>query len=174
VVVAELRALRRKYVEIVRLREQALRDPTLDPRREMAALALEFPGALREADEIPMDELLRRVDALAATEAGTGAVAPWMHAIARFHALTRGALCAKRWLRGRKAVDATLLPTFDREVHALCYGVDAAAWREALPELANPPRGRVTELVFERLGVELGVGAPEARALVFTYRRGRD
>ena len=167
----EIAALRRKYEEIVRLREQALAHPDRDPRRELSALAAEFPGALREADELPMEELRRRVAALAASERGTADVEPWMAIIARFHALTRGALCAKRWLEGRKQVDATTVARFEHEVSGLCYATDAHAWRNFLPRLATPPRGRVSELVFERMAEELTLASDEVRVLVFGASR---
>jgi hypothetical protein len=166
----DLAALQRKYQEIIRLREQALRDPAKDPRREMAELAAEFPGALREADELPMEELHVRLRALAAAEAGE-AVAPWMAVMTRFHALTRGALCAKKWLGGRKNVDDDVIVAFDAAVSALCYAADAAAWRDDLDRLASPPNGRVTELVFDRMSTELGLTSAELRDLVFVRRR---
>jgi hypothetical protein len=166
-------ALLRKYEEITRLRRVEAAGLGGDPRREMAALASEFPGALREADDLPMAELEARVDAL--REAVTGAVppAPWMQTMARFHALMRGALCAKRWLLGRKDVDAAVTKAFDAEAATLCYGDDAREWSAHLGRLASPPNGRVTELVFQRLADELGGDADQVRRVVFGERRSR-
>src|SRR4051812_10405817 len=86
-----------------------------DPRRAMAALACRFPGALREIDELPLQEITDRIDALRAAEADPAQELPWMRAIARFHALTRGALVAKKWLRGSRTPDfaafAAVVPT---------------------------------------------------------------
>ena len=173
----ELRALRRKYEEIVRLRQQGEcpegSDALREMRRGMAALAAEFPGALREADELSMGELLERVLALAEAEAGTAAVEPWMEAMARFHALTRGALCAKKWLRGRKQVDAEAAAAFLVAAHAFCYAAEASEWAEQLAQLATPPKGRLTEVVFDRMAIERGTSSDAVRRLVFLgLRRG--
>jgi hypothetical protein len=168
---SDLSALRRKYQEIIRLREQALLEPTRDPRREMVALADEFPGALREADELPMEELHQRLGALTAAESGAGSIALWMTAMTRFHALTRGALCAKKWLAGRKTVDDRLVRAFQDAMGTVGYAADAEAWRNDLARLASPPNGRVTELVFERMSTELGLTTEQVRLLVFAPRR---
>jgi hypothetical protein len=164
---SELGALREKYEEMLRLR---LEPSGADPRRAMAALASKFPGALREIDELPLETIIARVDELRASEAGAPE-ARWMEATHLFHALTRGALCAKRWLMGRKEIDDTVRAAFDREAGALCWGNDARGWREELARLASPPRGRVTELVYERMGVQLGISIHEARTLVFGASR---
>jgi hypothetical protein len=167
----DVAGLVRKYEEIVRLRRASEANPGHDPRRQMADLAAEFPGALREADELPMEELERRLEALREVETGALTPAAWMTTMARFHALTRGALCAKKWLRGRRVIDHAVTLAFDVEAAGLCYADDARAWRGELARLANPPRGRVTEVVFERMAVELGVEVDAVRREVFSERR---
>jgi hypothetical protein len=160
----DLAALQSKYEEMLRLR---LAPATLDPRRSMAALASRFPGSLRE---LPLDALRERLTALAA--AGRGApYAPWIEATHLFHVLTRGALCAKRWLGGRKVIDRATRDAFAREASSLCWGDDALTWKDDLELLAAPPRGRVTELVYERIAAHLGGTALEARILVFGLTR---
>jgi hypothetical protein len=141
-----------------------------DPRRAMAALASRFPGALREIDELPLETIVSRVEELRASEGGAPP-SRWMEASHLFHALTRGALCAKKWLAGRKQIDADVRATFDREVETLCWGDDARSWRDHLARLASPPRGRVTELVYEEMSKVLGVSSDEARVLVFGVSR---
>jgi HAMP domain-containing protein len=168
----ELAGLLRKYAEILRLRRLAARGDAGDPRRAMTALATEFPGALREADERTVDDLERRISELKAVLDGAPE-APWMHRMARFHALTRGALCAKRWLGGRKTIDADTASAFQAGVGALCYASDAREWTYDLERLASPPRGRVTELVFEKLAAELGVDIDDARRAVLDGRPAR-
>ncbi len=160
---AHVTELREKYEEMLRLRVEPSGG---DPRRAMAALASKFPGALREIDELPLETIIARVDELRASEAGAPE-ARWMEATHLFHALTRGALCAKRWLMGRKEIDDTIRAAFDREAGTLCWADDARSWGGELARLANPPRGRVTELVYERMGEQLGVSTHEARTLVF-------
>jgi hypothetical protein len=164
---SDLAALREKYEEMLRLR---LESSGADPRRAMAALASQFPGALREIDELPLETIAARVTDLRASERG-GPVARWMEATHLFHALTRGALCAKKWLAGRKDVGEEVRREFDREVGSLCWVDDARAWQADLARVASPPRGRVTELVYERMGAVLGVSPDEARTLVFGSAR---
>ena len=163
----EIKALRAKYEEMLRLR---LDTSGADPRRAMAALASQFPGALREIDDLPVDALRARTRELADAEAG-GSVALWMEAIHLFHVLTRGALCAKKWLGGRKVVDAAARPDFEREAGALCWGADALLWGADLARLASPPKGRVTELVYEAIGARLRVTAGDAKLLAFGVPR---
>jgi hypothetical protein len=163
----ELSDLRSKYTEMLRLRLEDQAGSGGDPRRSMAALAGKFPGALREIDELPLDTIRARIAALEAAETDAGLVEPWMQAMARFHALLRGALCVKRWLAGRSEVDAKVARAFVVDVESLCYADDARAWALDLARLASPPRGRVTELVYERVAKELAVTEEAARLLVF-------
>ncbi len=165
----DLAALREKYEEMLRLRVET---SGADPRRAMAALASRFPGSLREIDELPLDMIASRVTELRACEDGDGSpTARWMEAAHAFHALTRGALCAKKWLAGRKDIDYAVLAAFDREVGTLCWADEARSWREDLERLATPPRGRVTELVYERMGALFQISIDEAKVLVFGVPR---
>jgi hypothetical protein len=159
--------LHAKYMEMRRLRVLAVESPTTDPRECMAELAARFPGALREIDELPLHEIDARLAALSNASADLARVAPWMEATARFHELTRGVLAVKRWLAGKKDIEATDRAEFERIAHDLRHGSDAVAWREDLEAIANPPRGRVTDLVFARIARELAVTADDARRLVF-------
>jgi hypothetical protein len=173
---AVLDALRVKYVEMLAMRveDAAAQQETERVRPRMAELASRFPGALREIDELPMDEIRSRIAVLEQALAGARQVEPWMTAMARFHALTRGALCAKRWLAGRKQVDAQTEDAFERAADTLRFPVEARLWTHELAALANPPRGRVTDAVFERLAQELDTTAAALRRLVFgTPRRER-
>jgi hypothetical protein len=161
---ADLARLRAKYEEMLRLREEQTGE---DPRRALVALAGEFPGALREIDDLTLDEIRSRIASLARAEADPAEVVAWMRAVWRFHVLTRGALCAKKWLAGRKAIDREAEAAFAAARAALCWGEDAAAWDADLARLASPPRGRLTDLVFARLASELGIDERAARTLVF-------
>jgi hypothetical protein len=167
----ELLDLRAKYVEMLRLRVDDAAGSAADPRAAMAALARRFPGALREIDELPLDEIRARAEALQAAAAGLAKIEPWMAAMVLFHALTRGALAVKRWLAGRRDVDLDTTQAFALEVLELPHAADAMAWRADLARLASPPRGRVTDLVFERIARELGVSDDEARRLMFGVPR---
>ncbi len=163
----DLSELAGKYAEIVRLRlEHAAGDAT-DPRPSLARLAARFPGALREIDALPLAVLTARHDALLRAAEDPAAHAPWMSATIHFHRLARGALGAKRWLRGKKQVDAPLRAAFEEALVAGTLDRDASAWSERLQEVAAPPRGRITALVLARLAEELAVSVESARALIF-------
>jgi len=166
----DLAALLRKYEEIRRLRVASRGDPTADPRDAMAELAREFPGALREADDLPPVDLEARIAALRGALDGSGATARWMQATARFHALARGALSAKRWLRGRRSAGGALALLEEHELATHPFPEDARDWRDDLARVASPPGGRLTALVFDRLAVELGAPVAVLRLEVFGPR----
>lgn len=87
--------LLQKYREMQRLRV-AQRDGTLpDPREAMRELARQFPGALRELDEMPFEEIVRRVDHLSAVAEGAPPE-PWVEPLTRYHAWLRRELAARR------------------------------------------------------------------------------
>lgn len=175
--VTDLRALRDKYEEMLRLRvlHARARDDSdflePDPRAAMAELARAFPGALREIDELPIEVIRARIDELAVAENDTSSIAPWMHAQARFHALARGALAVKRWL-GARLLTPEVEASFAHALTAMGAGEreDAAAWSEQLAAIAKPPRGRLMELVHARLAAELGLDRTSAKALVLAPR----
>src|SRR5271165_4003571 len=104
----EARQLRDKYVEMVAMRvaHAAGQEEAADVRARMSALAARFPGALREIDDLDLVELRTRIAKLEGVLTGALPTEPWMEAVALFHKMTRGALCAKRWLSGRKRTDA--------------------------------------------------------------------
>jgi hypothetical protein len=167
-----LEDLRHKYLEILAMRSaHAAHATEAEARARMAALASRFPGALRELDDLELAEIARRSAALDAVLDATGQVEGWMEAVALFHALARGALCAKRWLLGRKHVDVALERAYDAAVSALAFPEDARAWSSELARIASPPRGRVTDAVFARVALQLGTSERQARFLVFGVPR---
>jgi hypothetical protein len=133
----------------------------------MAELSLRFPGALREIDELALEQIRQRLVSLDAALQGTGEVEAWMEAIALFHALARGALCAKRWLARRRRVDDEVERAFAAELPRLAFPEDARSWQGELKRIASPPRGRLTEVVFARMAHELRSTERELRLLVF-------
>jgi hypothetical protein len=140
-------------------------------RPRMAELARRFPGALRELDDLELLEIRRRLGALDAVLGEEGKIEPWMEALALFHSFARGALCAKQWLSGRKAVDRDVEQAFAVEVGSLLFPEEARAWTRELARIASPPLGRVTELVLARVAREMGTTEEEARGLVFGIPR---
>jgi hypothetical protein len=173
----ELTGLREKYVRmrVMRIAHDAGQEEADEVRRAMADLAFRFPGSLREIDDLELAEIERRIDRLEAAMAGTLPVEPWMQAIALFHRFARGAICAKRWLGGRRCVTPELAAAFRADSAALPHPREAVDWEPHLGALASPPRGRWTELVYDRIAAELHVTSAEARRLTFgtSARTGR-
>ncbi len=167
---ADLRALRSKYERMLTLRllharareEPGFEEP--DPRRELASLAAEFPGALREIDELPLATIRARIGALLAAESRATAE-PWMEAWHLVHTLARGALATKRWLGKRRAITPAHQEAFLEAIDARDLPRDALAWEHDLVAIARPPRGRVMDLVYARAAAELGVDVARVRAL---------
>jgi len=161
----DIAALLEKYEAILRLRTT----PIAAPRAAMIALAEKFPGALRELDEMPESEVNRRIAEL--KQMAVDAAPRWAVAIALFHRETRGALCAKKWLGKRRAVTPDMVAMFEAEAGSLCFAEEANGWKSDLSKLASPPRGRVTDLVYERIAAELAVTVEEAKSLAFPSRQ---
>ncbi|MGH7294961.1 MAG: hypothetical protein ACRELB_08510 [Polyangiaceae bacterium] len=165
----DLEGLRAKYLEMLSMRVEhaaGSEESQAAVRARMAELAAVYPGALREIDALELGEIRRRVARLEEVLHGRVQVEPWMEAMARFHALTRGALCAKRWLGGRKSVDGAVRRHFASAAATLRFPEDARSWAADLARVAAPPRGRLTELVLARLAEELGTTERAARRLV--------
>lgn len=130
---ARLRELAEKYATLAAMRR---REAEGDPPYENAfyqRLAARFPGALKELDRLPLDEIDRRAAALEAA-ASTGVVAPWMIAVDAYHAALRELLAAKR-REGPLGVPSS----------ARCSVVAIAAARAA--EAAALPPGEVRALL---------------------------
>jgi hypothetical protein len=163
---SDLEPLRAKYEEMLRLRLLDEAGEPHDPPDAMATLASRFPGALRELDDLATDEIRARIEAIVSAVA-RGRVVAWMDATLRYHAIARGAFAAKRWLGKQKTIDAVTRQAFAAALVTLPHASDAAAWVDELDRVAHPPRGRVNDLVFERLAAELGVAVDDARELVF-------
>jgi hypothetical protein len=165
----EARQLRDKYVEMLamRLAHASGHEEATDVRARMVALAARFPGALREIDDLDLVELRGRIAKLEGVLAGALPTEPWMEAVSLFHTMTRGALSAKRWLSGRKRADASVEGAYAVHVAGLEDSDDARAWMGELAAIARPPGGRLTALVYARIGRILGTSESQARHLVF-------
>ena len=121
----------------------------------LRALAAEFPGALRELQKLPPDEVARRRRALERT-LRTGRPRPWMAWLCSLHARLRAALSVKRRL-GRRRDPAP------REVKAIA----AAASRECgtrvdaafVRAIASCRDGRLDRLAADMVAREVDVPA---------------
>jgi hypothetical protein len=168
-----LEELLAKYAQMLAMRiaHAAGHEDADEARARMAGLASRFPGALREIDDLELAEIRRRIRLLDEVLHEHREVEPWMEAVALFHAMARGALCAKRWLGRRKRIDPALEEAFARGIPLLPFPEEARAWSHDLARIASPPRGRVTDLVFARLAESLGISEVAARRLVFGVSR---
>ena len=138
-----------------------------DPRPEMARLAEEYPGALREIDTLPLELIVSRIDALSIAERHGSRVESWMVAQTTFHRHARGVLATKRWLAGRKTITPGIRAAFTRALRTMPRARDAGLSAADLETIASPPRGRLMDLVHARVARALELTEPEARALVF-------
>ncbi len=170
---AALVELRAKYAQMLAMRvaHASGDDDAAEARARMAEVASRFPGALREIDDLELGEIQRRIEALDDVVQARQEVEAWMEAVALFHGMARGALCAKRWLGGRKRVDVEVERAFERGLSSLLFPEDARGWSGELARIASPPRGRVMDVVFARLARELGMSERATRRLVFGVPR---
>lgn len=163
----DLASLRAKYERLLALRElhdRAKSDAAFvepDPRSEMTALARTWPGSLRELDALPVDVIRARIASLDRALRDATRIERWMIAQDAFHRLARGALAAKRWLGKRKRITADVREDFGAHAPR-----EARSWKDALAEVASPPRGRLMDLVHARVASELDVSVAEARRLL--------
>lgn len=141
-----------------------------DPRDAMTRLAREFPGALRELDELPLATIGERIAELDAAIGDATRITGWMRAMVAFHRRARGALAVKRWLAGRP-ITGTTRDELARDLASLEHGEDARAWLDAIDAVRRPPRGRVMDLVYARVADELGFDEGAVRRAMAT--RGR-
>jgi hypothetical protein len=175
-----VRALRDKYLEIKRLRDADAAGILPDPRAEMAALARRFPGALRELDELPMDQIEARLHALeqlnermhaqactASALEGSAVVPQWVRLQIGYHGLMRAVLRIKR--SAAPAEDAAALRA--RLAREYVPAADEPALESldhaALEAILRPQGGRLNPWVFARVAAACGVQADDVRRALF-------
>ena len=110
------------------------------------SLAQRFPGSLRELEGATAMGLLARlegIEAELAQQRGREAAPRWMRIVDDFHAELRGLLAIKGAKRRGEAVTG-----------------------EELERIADPPYGRLQELVWSRLAERYGLAPDELRAIV--------
>lgn len=138
-----VRALCGKYEKLCDLRRRQQSD--VAPRDELAALAFAFPGALRELDCLPWEELEQRVNALREVLEGRAEVARWMVLQISYHGFMRAVLRIRRLLleQERSAAVQPLAYTPALDEPAL-ERFDA----QAMAVIRKPPRGRLNPWVL--------------------------
>jgi hypothetical protein len=161
----DVEELREKFVILEQLRDARALDPSGDvPREELRALALRFPGALREIERLPREVLRARREALDGVLRGESEPR-WAVAQRIFHAELRGALTVKRLL-GRRLRSTDELA---RDLVGRAFADDAARWVTRIDELLKPPSGRIEPLVVAEVARTLGVTLAECRGLLFPW-----
>lgn len=169
---AALCSLRDKYLALKHLREAAASGRGGDPRAEMAALAARFPGALRELDRLPLDEIDARLDALGHAIDSDARAPDWVRWQAAWHGWLRAALRIRRLVRGTASLEAALACVRAGYVAAAdepplgC--IDAAFVAAVL----HPPEGRLTRWAFARVAAEYGTTSAEVEDAVFGRKAG--
>ena len=93
----ELSALAEKYRALGAMRRRELEGLPPEEDARYRALARQFPGALKELDQLELTEIDRREQALARAAAG-GEIARWMAVVHRYHAILRELLETRRRL----------------------------------------------------------------------------
>ena len=154
-----------KFREMRELREHDARGTLEDPRPRLRRLADRFPGALREIDEHPMEEIDARIAALE-LQLGEAARAPvpWMIATYHYHRELRSRLRIKRWLAGRRTVDGALREQFARE-HA--SEPELLRMEGDIAGIARPVGQRLSLDALAAAARRMGVTDDEAKRLVF-------
>jgi len=144
-------ALRRKYERIRRMRLAHEDGTEGDPRPLMRELAADFPGALRDLDELPMETIEARLSALSSSSPP-----PWAEAMARYHGWMRLALAIKR--RFRPGSDPALARRWalDERAPRPDEPDEARLDVEAIAAILRPPGGRLSRWVLRRVADETG------------------
>ncbi|MBX3274323.1 MAG: hypothetical protein KF729_28915 [Sandaracinaceae bacterium] len=155
-------ALREKYAELRALRLlHAAGDPE-DPRPRLRALAARFPGALRELDALPFDEIERRIAALDAGERPR-----WARTLVAYHGWMRLALRV-RAACDRDASAAQVRARLAQEPAGAAGDPPLEVLEDAeIAEILRPPGGRLTRWALARIARARGVSAEVVAAEAF-------
>ena len=133
-----------KYERMRELRAANIGDGA-EARAALRAFAAAWPGALKELDTLPTDEIERRARACA-----DGDVEPWMAWSARYHELMRAALAIRR---------------SDGSVERR-----RASTRRSSRAVKRPRHGRLNVVVFAELAREFDLPAREIWDALFPAR----
>jgi hypothetical protein len=163
----ELERLARKYRRLAELRRARARGEPIPERAVFRELAGEFPGALHELDNLPLEEIDRRAEALATAIAG-GPAEPWMAWMARYHALMRAALYVKIRVARRPPLSGEQAAALAAKAGAHA-GADVGA--AFVLTVADPPEGRLNRVVDAALAAAFAAPAEEIRRALFPRRR---
>jgi hypothetical protein len=127
--------LREKYRRMLELRRELKGPPDAEMRARLKQLAKDFPGALRELDTLPTDEIERRLAARGDE--------PWVRWMCRFHSLMKAALEIRAG-RPPSGVD----PTFVEAVRSPAHGRLMVAVFERMAAEEGRERGELWDALF--------------------------
>ena len=139
------------------------------PRAQLSALANEFPGALRELDQLPIDCIEQRLEAIERALARTSPVERWMELQSGYHGFMRATLRIRRLSRGRPlaVLDAQCelaeLPYQPAEDEPPAQRFSA----EDLATIRRPPAGRLNPWVLAQVAHDWGVTPELVRKALF-------
>lgn len=142
--------LARKYADLVRLRDGST---PFDGAR-LRSLSREFPGALRELDALPFEELGERLRLAQGSALGGAALAPFLDWMRAYHDTMRLALEVRARLRRERNPNASLVSEI---VGAFAPALDGSCDADFVNSVARPPEGRLNRLVFARLSARFGL-----------------
>lgn len=156
-----------KYDTLAALRAARARGEPVPEKAVFKALAAEHPGALHELDRLSLAEIGARREALRAA-LSTGEVAPWMTAMACYHALYRAALFVKvRASKGAVPDAASAARLAQAASRHAATDVDAAF----VQAVARPPGGRIGAVVLAEVAARVGGDERAIRQAIFPTRR---
>lgn len=148
-----------KYQRMLALRQAHARGEPVDTAA-VRALAHDYPGALRELDRIPLDELEARVRGLA-----HGDAPPWAEPMVAHH----------RWLAAALRVRRVAGRDRDRDRAAVAWAAEApllGGAPEDLDFLLDPPEGRLSGWVVARLAKARDEPPSAVREAIFGHLKG--
>jgi hypothetical protein len=139
-----VRALCSKYEKLCDLRQRQL--SSVAPRAEMVALSAAFPGALRELDGLPWEELERRMLALRDVVEGRAQLEQWMQLQIAYHGFMRAVLRIRRQLLEieRSGSELQYAAAADEPARERFDAV-------ALATIRKPPLGRLNPWVLDQV-----------------------
>lgn len=169
--IAALKGLRDKYQRMLEMRRAHESGSETNPRTLMRVLAAQYPGALRELDELPLSLIEIRIGALTEViEAGVE-VAPWMRWMVDYHGYLRAALRIKRMGLPRDDMATALTQLHQQYVPAIDEPPVSLLNDEALAVVLKPTQGRLNPWVFGQIAVRHGTDAEVVRSQLFPGSR---
>ncbi len=166
-----LSALREKYQRMLEMRRVHDSGAAHDPRAEMRALAQQFPGALREIDELPLEVIAQRIEQLSAVVDQQMPLSSWMVWMVEYHGHWRAALRIRRMGLPRVDIAVALEQLQQTYVAAHDEPPLTAFDAETLAAVLKPENGRLNPWVLSRIAAAHGVAMSEIHAQLFPSGR---